>query len=97
MTFHSLRLSTLATYGGVQRLRVSSQAWKRATRLSFGTDLPEQERGIRTRRLEQLLRAELDARGIEAAGPRGTPGRRTTIRAIGHAMPRKSKASATAC
>lgn len=55
-----------ATYGGVQRLRVSSQAWKRATRLAFGTDLPEQDRGIRTRRLEQLLRAELDARGIEA-------------------------------
>jgi len=56
-----------AVYGGVQRLRVSSQAWKRATRLAFGSDLPEQERGIRTRRLEQLLRQELAARGVDDA------------------------------
>jgi CRISPR system Cascade subunit CasC len=54
-----------AVYGGVQRLRVSSQAWKRATRLAFGSDLPEQERGVRTRRLEQLLRQGLAAQGVD--------------------------------
>lgn len=53
-----------ATYGGVQRLRVSSQAWKRATRLAFGNDLPEQERGVRTRRLEQLLRRDMLDLGV---------------------------------
>lgn len=56
-----------AMYGGVQRLRVSSQAWKRATRLTFGNDLPEQERGVRTRRLEQLLHHELTTRKVDEA------------------------------
>ena len=54
-----------AVYGGVQRLRVSSQAWKRATRLSFGLDLPEEERGVRTRRLQQRLNELLADRGVE--------------------------------
>jgi len=54
-----------AVYGGVQRLRVSSQAWKRATRLSFGLDLPEEERGVRTRRLQQGLNELLADRGVE--------------------------------
>lgn len=40
-----------AIYGGVRRARVSSQAWKRATRRDFATYLPETDRGIRTRRI----------------------------------------------
>lgn len=40
-----------AIYGGVRRARVSSQAWKRATRRDFATYLPESDRGIRTRRI----------------------------------------------
>ena len=40
-----------AIYGGVRRARVSSQAWKRATRRDFETYLPESDRGIRTRRI----------------------------------------------
>lgn len=40
-----------AIYGGVRRARVSSQAWKRATRRDFAAYLPESERGIRTRRI----------------------------------------------
>ncbi|MFD0683736.1 type I-E CRISPR-associated protein Cas7/Cse4/CasC [Actinomadura fibrosa] len=44
-----------AVYGGVRRARVSSQAWKRATRRAFHDILDPQELGVRTRRLAELL------------------------------------------
>jgi CRISPR system Cascade subunit CasC len=44
-----------AVYGGVRRARVSSQAWKRATRLDFETRLDKSELGIRTKRVAELL------------------------------------------
>lgn len=40
-----------AIFGGVRRARVSSQAWKRATRRDFKAYLPDADRGIRTRRI----------------------------------------------
>jgi CRISPR system Cascade subunit CasC len=46
-----------AIYGGVRRARVSSQAWKRATRTAF-TDrllLPAGQLGVRTKRISALL------------------------------------------
>lgn len=52
-----------AVYGGVERLRVSSQAWKRATRKQFEAHLPKDRLGVRTRRLQGLLTAELTDRG----------------------------------
>jgi CRISPR-associated protein Cas7/Cse4/CasC, subtype I-E/ECOLI len=44
-----------AVYGGVQRARVSSQAWKRATRRSFHDLLDPSELGVRTRKVAELL------------------------------------------
>ncbi|WP_432161540.1 type I-E CRISPR-associated protein Cas7/Cse4/CasC [Streptomyces sp. NRRL F-5630] len=44
-----------AIYGGVRRSRVSSQAWKRATREHFDTTVPEHNRATRTRRLTSEL------------------------------------------
>ncbi|WP_329087688.1 type I-E CRISPR-associated protein Cas7/Cse4/CasC [Streptosporangium sp. NBC_01469] len=44
-----------AVYGGVRRARVSSQAWKRATRRSFHDLLDPSELGVRTRRVAELL------------------------------------------
>ncbi|NRQ32968.1 type I-E CRISPR-associated protein Cas7/Cse4/CasC [Nonomuraea sp. NN258] len=44
-----------ATYGGVRRARVSSQAWKRATRRGFQGLLDPSELGVRTRRVAELL------------------------------------------
>lgn len=55
------------TYGGVQRLRTSSQAWKRATRLAF-EDLgliPQENLGVRTRRVIALFAAEFRKQGID--------------------------------
>ncbi len=44
-----------AVYGGVRRARVSSQAWKRATRMAFDTLLDPAELGTRTKRVAELL------------------------------------------
>lgn len=44
-----------AVYGGVRRARVSSQAWKRATRSAFHELLDPAELGVRTKRVADLL------------------------------------------
>ncbi|MGR6924576.1 type I-E CRISPR-associated protein Cas7/Cse4/CasC [[Actinomadura] parvosata] len=44
-----------AMYGGVRRARVSSQAWKRATRQGFHDLLDPSALGVRTRRVAELL------------------------------------------
>ncbi|MGW7349929.1 type I-E CRISPR-associated protein Cas7/Cse4/CasC [Streptomyces sp. NPDC054784] len=44
-----------AVYGGVRRSRVSSQAWKRATRTAFKELLDPAELGVRTKKVAQLI------------------------------------------
>ncbi|GAA0415003.1 type I-E CRISPR-associated protein Cas7/Cse4/CasC [Streptomyces luteireticuli] len=44
-----------AYFGGVRRSRVSSQAWKRATRVHFAERTPEQDLATRTRRISGAL------------------------------------------
>jgi CRISPR system Cascade subunit CasC len=53
-----------AVYGGVRRARVSSQAWKRATRKAFTEKLhmPAEQLGTRTKRISSLLAGRLAAR-----------------------------------
>ncbi len=48
-----------AYFGGVRRSRVSSQAWKRATRKAFTERLPEEELGTRTKRIAAELATRL--------------------------------------
>ena len=50
-----------ALYGGVRRLRVSSQSWKRATRLYFNEHLDATDVGIRTKRVVELLADRISA------------------------------------
>ena len=53
-----------AIYGGVTRARVSSQSWKRAMRLMFADMYTEKEKGIRTKKIVDLLAkkiSELDS------------------------------------
>ncbi|URM97391.1 type I-E CRISPR-associated protein Cas7/Cse4/CasC [Actinomadura madurae] len=50
-----------AVYGGVRRARVSSQAWKRATRKSFHDLLDPSELGVRTKRVAELLADRIHA------------------------------------
>ncbi|MEO3767505.1 type I-E CRISPR-associated protein Cas7/Cse4/CasC [Streptomyces sp. B5E4] len=44
-----------AVYGGVRRSRVSSQAWKRATRTEFRQLLDPAELGVRTKKVAELI------------------------------------------
>jgi CRISPR system Cascade subunit CasC len=53
-----------AMYGGVRRSRVSSQAWKRATRIAFDESVPRADRGTRTKRISGLLAERLVERGV---------------------------------
>ena len=48
-----------AVYGGVRRLRVSSQSWKRAARLYFNDLLDAKDVGVRTKRVAELLAARI--------------------------------------
>ncbi|MYW11308.1 type I-E CRISPR-associated protein Cas7/Cse4/CasC [Streptomyces sp. SID2563] len=50
-----------AFYGGVRRARVSSQAWKRATRQAFNELLDPRELGVRTRQVPGLLASRITA------------------------------------
>ncbi|MEU0520914.1 type I-E CRISPR-associated protein Cas7/Cse4/CasC [Streptosporangium sp. NPDC006007] len=56
-----------AYFGGVRRARVSSQAWKRATRTAFAQQAPEQDHATRTKRIVGELARRLAGRtGLES-------------------------------
>ncbi|HLR96552.1 MAG TPA: type I-E CRISPR-associated protein Cas7/Cse4/CasC [Jiangellaceae bacterium] len=50
-----------ARYGGVRRARVSSQAWKRATRTYFAEEVNEQDLGVRTKRVVEMVASHIEA------------------------------------
>jgi CRISPR system Cascade subunit CasC len=52
-----------ALYGGVDRARVSSQAWKRAARKAFAEHQPRGDQATRTRQIRKLLAEDLASRG----------------------------------
>lgn len=54
-----------ATFGGVQRQRISSQSWKRAMRDDFPKFFDEEKLGIRTREIPLLVAKDLMRKGIE--------------------------------
>jgi CRISPR system Cascade subunit CasC len=62
-----------ALYGGARRARVSSQAWKRATRTEFAKNVEPADRATRTKRIASLLAERLTrpategGTGLEAA------------------------------
>ncbi len=56
-----------ATYGGVRRARVSSQAWKRATRRAFDDYLDKSDLGMRTKRVVELLGERIRAEHPEVS------------------------------
>lgn len=56
-----------ATFGGVTRHRVSSQAWKKATRESFNLILPKDLIGTRTKRIVSLVARRISELSPELA------------------------------
>ena len=57
-----------AVYGGVRRLRVSSQSWKRATRLYFNDLLDAKDVGVRTKRVVEVLAERITEDAPELTG-----------------------------
>ncbi|WP_182880462.1 type I-E CRISPR-associated protein Cas7/Cse4/CasC [Microbispora sp. H10949] len=56
-----------AQFGGARRARVSSQAWKRATRRAFDDKLPKADHSTRTKRIAGQLAERVESRtGVEA-------------------------------
>lgn len=51
-----------AVYGGTRRARVSSQAWKRATRVVFADRIPEGDRATRTKKISSLVASRIRER-----------------------------------
>ncbi|MFD5699480.1 type I-E CRISPR-associated protein Cas7/Cse4/CasC [Streptomyces lasiicapitis] len=51
-----------AVFGGVRRARVSSQAWKRATRKAFNDLLPAEALGVRTKKVAEALAERITAK-----------------------------------
>lgn len=56
-----------AVFGGTRRARVSSQAWKKAVRKSFAETLDKSQLGMRTKRVVELVGAEIHAAEPEIA------------------------------
>lgn len=71
-----------ALYGGVRRARVSSQAWKRAVRTAFGSELDASELGVRTKRVVQELANRITARNPEL-GETAEQLAKETLKAVG--------------
>ncbi|WP_340682546.1 type I-E CRISPR-associated protein Cas7/Cse4/CasC [Amycolatopsis coloradensis] len=71
-----------AVYGGVRRARVSSQAWKRATRVAFDDHLDRSELGVRTKRIVELLATMIAEQSPDLAD-RANDLAAETIRAVG--------------
>ncbi|MER6361789.1 type I-E CRISPR-associated protein Cas7/Cse4/CasC [Kitasatospora sp. NPDC001527] len=85
-----------AVYGGVRRARVSSQAWKRATRRAFEGLLDPAELGVRTKKVAELLAERITALGVELKEPEAWQAAADTISAATGAKvePPKRKARA---
>jgi CRISPR system Cascade subunit CasC len=71
-----------AIYGGARRARVSSQAWKRATRLAFEDRFDKSDLGVRTKRVVELV-AEAIKKLSPALADRATELATETFKAIG--------------
>ena len=54
-----------AVYGGVTRARVSSQSWKHAMRMMFKNIFTDEQVGVRTKKIVDLIIEKLDKLGYE--------------------------------
>lgn len=72
-----------ATYGGVRRSRVSSQAWKRATREAFEITLDREDLGYRTKRAAELIADRVSAKSPDITAEDATKGAWEVLKAIG--------------
>lgn len=81
-----------AVYGGVRRARVSSQAWKRATRQAFTDLLDRKDLGTRTKRVVELLAERIREQQPDIPAERAEQLAASAFKAAGFKLvtPRKS-------
>lgn len=72
-----------AVYGGVRRARVSSQAWKRATREAYENDLDTKDLGMRTKRVAELVADRIKALRPEISTEDAVKGAWAALKALG--------------
>lgn len=70
-----------AVYGGVRRSRVSSQAWKRATRTAFEHLLDPGELGVRTKKVAEALAERITHHDPSLTGPQVLTAAAETLKA----------------
>ncbi|AKU15131.1 type I-E CRISPR-associated protein Cas7/Cse4/CasC [Luteipulveratus mongoliensis] len=72
-----------AVFGGVPRARVSSQAWKRATRAAYGDHLNDADLGVRTKRVVEQICGRLAKSHPELAPDEARTRAEKVIEALG--------------
>jgi len=72
-----------AVYGGVRRARVSSQAWKRATRKEFDSLLDSTQLGVRTKRVVEIVAEEIENRNLEISADQAVTAAKEVLEAAG--------------
>lgn len=85
-----------ATFGGVRRARISSQAWKRATRQDFRNTLDTSELGERTKRVVDLLAETIQAQDPSAQNTHELAEKALTAAGLKIDKPKKKKGEDTA-
>ncbi|WP_281221090.1 type I-E CRISPR-associated protein Cas7/Cse4/CasC [Nocardia uniformis] len=80
-----------AVYGGVPRARVSSQAWKRATRQMFRELLDPTSLGVRTKRVVELIAARITELNPEITEPESLAAQALKAAGIELEKPKRAK------
>ena len=83
-----------AVYGGVRRARVSSQAWKRATRHDFSIRLNPDQVGVRTLRAAELLADRIQERLPKMSRDEAVKAAKATLEAGLKKRPKSAKKDA---
>lgn len=82
-----------AIYGGVRRARVSSQAWKRATRTRYQRGMETSGLGYRTKQVAELIGQRMEARDSEMPEADRATRAGAVLKALGMKLePKKKKA-----
>ncbi|MRH93036.1 type I-E CRISPR-associated protein Cas7/Cse4/CasC [Nocardia sp. SYP-A9097] len=84
-----------AIYGGVTRARVSSQAWKRATRTMFGDLLDPATLGVRTKHIVELIGKRITELSPDFSAPEAAAVQVVTAAGIKVEKPQRRKKSGT--
>lgn len=85
-----------AIFGGVRRARVSSQAWKRATRKYFNDHLEKSDIGYRTKRIVDLVAEKVVESGVVSEAAESAATKTVELAGVKVKAPKKAKGDGAA-